>query len=79
MVSAEGGGEATMSHYPIKTLSVGFDDAARRTVEALKGEGFGSRRLISNSRLQTYSSKTGSDIAAKAITGTLCRSIRAAG
>lgn len=40
---------------------------------------FGPQRSISNSRLQTCSAKTGSDIAAKAITGTLCRLIRAAG
>ena len=30
-----------MSYYLAKTLSVGFDDAVRRTTEALKQEGFG--------------------------------------
>ncbi len=30
-----------MSYYFAKTLSAGFDDAVRRTVEALKQQGFG--------------------------------------
>jgi len=30
-----------MSYYFAKTLTVGFDDAVRRTVDALKQEGFG--------------------------------------
>jgi uncharacterized protein (DUF302 family) len=30
-----------MSYYFAKTLTAGFDDAVRRTTEALKREGFG--------------------------------------
>jgi uncharacterized protein (DUF302 family) len=33
--------ETLMSYYFSKTLSVGFDDAVRRSIEGLKKEGFG--------------------------------------
>jgi uncharacterized protein (DUF302 family) len=34
-------GESAMSYYFSKTLSASFDEAVRRTTEALKNEGFG--------------------------------------
>jgi uncharacterized protein (DUF302 family) len=34
-------GESTVSYYFSKTLSASFDEAVRRTTEALKNEGFG--------------------------------------
>jgi uncharacterized protein (DUF302 family) len=33
--------EDVMAHYFNKTLPVGFEEAVRRTMEALKQEGFG--------------------------------------
>jgi uncharacterized protein (DUF302 family) len=57
--AAKARGETAMSYYFAKTLPVGFDEAVRRTTEALKQQGFGIITEIDVT--QTLKAKIGAD------------------